>query len=223
MKKIISLFLTAVLLCTVLVLTLTSCGACEYKNSRDVSGHEIVYVEMSVRGYGKMKILLDATTAPKTVENFVKLTNSGFYDGLTFHRVIEDFMIQGGDPMGNGMGGSSDTITGEFSSNGFENDISHLRGVISMARSTDPDSASSQFFICNADSPHLDGNYAAFGYVVSGLDVVDKITSATLPYTPYYEYYGTPDYEMLKAYGYLSGAISNRSKQPVIEYVKVVD
>lgn len=113
--------------------------------------------------------------APLTVENFLKLTEEGFYDGLTFHRIIDGFMIQGGDPKGNGTGGSDETIKGEFSENGVENPLSHTRGAISMARSQDYDSASSQFFIVQEDSTYLDGQYAAFGYVTEGMDVVDKI------------------------------------------------
>jgi len=198
-------------------------GACEYLETRSIVGRDIKYVEMCVKNYGKMVILLDATTAPVTVANFIKLAEEGFYDGLTFHRVIEDFMIQGGDPEANGKGGSDEEIFGEFSANGHANDISHLYGVISMARSNDPNSASSQFFICNTDYPGLDGNYAAFGYVVEGLSVVDDITKGTLPFTPYYEYYGTPDYEYLKYYGYISGTIENKADQAVIKYVKVLD
>ncbi len=114
-------------------------------------------------------------TAPITVENFLKLVKEGFYDGLIFHRVIPGFMIQGGDPEGTGMGGAKDKIKGEFLANGIKNDLKHTRGVISMARSSMPDSASSQFFIMHKDAPHLDGNYAAFGKVVDGMDVVDEI------------------------------------------------
>ena len=115
--------------------------------------------------------------APKTVENFIKLVKNKFYDGLIFHRVIKGFMIQGGDPLGNGMGGSSEEIYGEFLSNGFKNDLKHERGVISMARASDPNSASSQFFIMHADASYLDGNYAAFGKIIEGLDVIDEIAS----------------------------------------------
>ena len=115
--------------------------------------------------------------APVTVKNFEKLVGEGFYNGLTFHRVIRGFMIQGGDPLGNGMGGSDDKIKGEFRANGVNNPIKHTRGVISMARSMNPNSASSQFFIMHEDAPHLDGQYAAFGKVTSGMDVVDEIAS----------------------------------------------
>ena len=118
---------------------------------------------------------LDAQAAPITVENFLKLVQDGFYDGLTFHRIIDGFMIQGGDPNGDGTGGSEETIPGEFSANGFDNPLSHTRGTISMARSQDYDSASSQFFIMQEDTPSLDGQYAAFGHVTSGMEVVDAI------------------------------------------------
>ncbi len=126
---------------------------------------------------GIIKLEIDEKAAPVTAANFLKLVKEGFYDGLTFHRVIKGFMIQGGDPLGNGTGGSKNTIKGEFAANGFNNPIKHTRGVISMARAMDPDSASSQFFIMHADAPHLDGSYAAFGHVVEGLDTVDEIAS----------------------------------------------
>ena len=125
----------------------------------------------------KIKLELDESAAPITVKNFRKLVQEGFYDGLGFHRIIKGFMIQGGDPLGNGTGGSKETITGEFKSNGFDNPIKHVRGVISMARSMNPNSASSQFFIMHEDAPHLDGSYAAFGRVVEGMDVVDEIAN----------------------------------------------
>ncbi len=114
-------------------------------------------------------------TAPKTVENFVKLVKEHFYDGIIFHRVIKGFMIQGGDPTGTGMSGSKEKIVGEFASNGFTNELKHERGVLSMARTMDPDSASSQFFIMHQDAPHLDGQYAAFGKVIEGIETVDEI------------------------------------------------
>ncbi len=125
----------------------------------------------------KIKIELYPDKAPITVANFEKLVNEGFYNGLTFHRVISGFMIQGGDPLGNGTGGSKEKIKGEFASNGVPNDIRHVRGVLSMARSMNPNSASSQFFIMHKDAPHLDGQYAAFGKVVEGIEVVDEIAS----------------------------------------------
>lgn len=124
-----------------------------------------------------IKIEVDEKAAPITAANFLNLVKEGFYDGLTFHRIIPGFMIQGGDPKGNGTGGSSRTIKGEFASNGYNNPIRHVRGVISMARAMDPDSASSQFFIMHADAPYLDGQYAAFGKVVEGMDAVDEIAS----------------------------------------------
>ena len=124
-----------------------------------------------------IKLELDETAALITAANFKQLVSEGFYDGLTFHRIIPGFMIQGGDPAGNGTGGSKENIKGEFQSNGFKNPIKHTRGVISMARAQDPNSASSQFFIMHADAPHLDGMYAAFGHVTEGMDVVDKIAS----------------------------------------------
>lgn len=133
------------------------------------------YVEITVKGYGKIDLELDADVAPITVTNFINLVNDKFYDGLTFHRIIDGFMVQGGDPLGNGTGGSSKTIKGEFSDNGINNSISHVRGVISMARSNSYDSASSQFFIVHEDSTFLDGKYAAFGKVTSGMDVVDEL------------------------------------------------
>lgn len=133
------------------------------------------HVTIDVQDYGTISLELDADTAPISVTNFINLANEGFYDGLTFHRIISGFMIQGGDPNGNGTGGSEKTIKGEFSANGVENDISHVRGVISMARANDPDSGSSQFFIVHEDSTFLDGQYAAFGHVTDGMDVVDAI------------------------------------------------
>lgn len=131
--------------------------------------------EIVVKDYGTITVALDKEAAPKTVENFVSLAKSGFYDGLTFHRVIEGFMIQGGDPNGDGTGGSDQTIPGEFSANGYDNPLSHTRGTISMARAQDYDSASSQFFIMQEDNTSLDGQYAAFGHVTSGMEVVDAI------------------------------------------------
>jgi len=138
----------------------------------------IHHVLISVKDLGDITVELDADTAPITVTNFIKLVNEGFYDGLTFHRIIDGFMIQGGDPTGTGMGGSSETIKGEFKRNGVENNISHVRGVISMARSSANDSASSQFFIVHEDSTYLDGSYAAFGHVTNGIEVVDKVVES---------------------------------------------
>lgn len=151
----------------------------ETTSSSDAASSELlsgVYeAEITVKDYGTITVELDADTAPITVTNFVQLARDGFYDGLTFHRIIDGFMIQGGDPNGNGTGGSDAKIKGEFSSNGVENDISHVRGVISMARSSAKDSASSQFFIVQQDSTYLDGDYAAFGHVTEGMDIVDAI------------------------------------------------
>lgn len=177
-------------------------SAAQEENGEDLlSGTH--YVEISVKDYGTMKVELDADTAPVTVTNFVNLASDGFYDGLTFHRIIDGFMIQGGDPNGDGTGGAEETIPGEFSSNGVENDISHERGVISMARSSDPDSASSQFFIMQEDTPSLDGEYAAFGKVTEGMEIVDAICEDT----PVQDNNGTVLPE----------------DQPVIESIKVVD
>ena len=136
---------------------------------------------ITIKDYGTITVELDANAAPITVENFTKLAQDGFYDGLTFHRIISGFMIQGGDPKGNGTGGSKDNIKGEFAVNGIDNPLSHQRGVISMARATDYDSASSQFFICHADASFLDGQYAAFGQVTDGIEVVDAICEKVMP------------------------------------------
>ena len=139
------------------------------------------HATIEVEGYGAIRLELDADVAPVTVANFAKLAGEGFYDGLTFHRIIEGFMVQGGDPNGNGTGGSDEKIVGEFSDNGHPNSISHVRGTISMARSSAMDSASSQFFIMQADTPSLDGQYAAFGHVTEGMDVVDAMCEAARP------------------------------------------
>ena len=168
----------------------------------DISRDKLTYVQIRVKDYGTITAALDETVAPVSVRNFVSLAKEGFYDGLTFHRIIEGFMIQGGDPNGNGTGGSSETIQGEFSGNGVENPITHVRGAISMARSQDPDSASSQFFIVQADSRYLDGQYAGFGYVTDGMDVVDRICSDAKPTDG-------------------NGSIAKEA-QPVIESIKVI-
>ena len=151
------------------------------KGCYDISGDKLTYVQIKVKDYGTITAALDETIAPESVKNFVALARDGFYDGLTFHRIIDGFMIQGGDPLGNGMGGSEKTIKGEFNDNGEENPITHVRGAISMARSQLPDSASSQFFIVQSDSTFLDGQYAGFGYVTDGLDVVDQISKDAEP------------------------------------------
>ena len=179
--------LSVFLLCTFLAAALWGCGSASGGSSSSENGAEgeeallsgLHYAEIEVKDYGTISLELDADTAPITVTNFVKLAEDGFYDGLTFHRIIDGFMIQGGDPLGNGTGGSEETIKGEFSENGVENPISHERGVISMARSMDPDSASSQFFIVHQDSTYLDGQYAAFGHVTEGMEIVDAICADT--------------------------------------------
>lgn len=137
------------------------------------------YVNINIKDKGTIKVELDADVAPITVTNFVNLVKEGFYDGLTFHRIIEGFMMQGGDPTGTGMGNAGQTITGEFASNGVDNPISHTRGTISMARSNLPDSASCQFFIMHQDGTYLDGDYAAFGQVTEGMEIVDDICENT--------------------------------------------
>nr|WP_316626602.1 peptidylprolyl isomerase [uncultured Ruminococcus sp.] len=148
----------------------------------DEATGEVIKAVIDVKDYGVIKLDLYPDVAPKTVANFKKLTESGFYDGLTFHRIMEGFMIQGGDPKGNGTGGSDEEIFGEFTANGFTNNLSHTRGVISMARnSVSMDSASSQFFIVQQDSTFLDGQYASFGKVTEGMEVVDQITKDAKP------------------------------------------
>ena len=161
------------------------------------------HITIDVQNYGTISVELDGKSAPITVENFLALAKDGFYDGLTFHRIMDGFMIQGGDPLGNGTGGSDKTIKGEFALNGVKNPLSHTRGAISMARSTSFDSASSQFFIVHQDSVGLDGQYAAFGYVTDGMDVVDKICEDT----PVIDNNGTVLPE----------------NQPIITSIKVVD
>ena len=166
-------------LCCILLgaaLLLCGCAAAENEAAEAASP---VYVAIEIRNYGTVTAELYPDTAPLTVANFLKLVGDGFYDGLTFHRIISGFMIQGGDPKGNGTGGSSERIRGEFAANGWDNPLKHTRGVLSMARAMDPDSASSQFFIMHEDAPHLDGQYAAFGKVISGMEVVDAICENT--------------------------------------------
>ena len=161
------------------------------------------HAEIVVQDYETIKVELDADQAPITVQNFIDLANSGFYDGLTFHRIIEGFMIQGGDPNGDGTGGSGHTIRGEFTQNGVNNTLSHTRGAISMARSSAMNSASSQFFIVHEDSTYLDGSYAVFGYVTEGMDVVDAIaTSVTAEDS--------------------NGTVA-KENQPVIEKITIID
>lgn len=170
-------------------------------DTKQLSGKH--HVVIKVKKYGNIKVELDADTAPISVTNFVNLAKKGFYDGLTFHRIIDGFMIQGGDPSGDGTGSSDETIKGEFSDNGVENNISHVRGTISMARSSENDSASSQFFIVQSDSTYLDGQYAGFGTVTSGMDIVDKICKDT-PVTD-------------------SNGTVEKENQPVIEKITVKD
>lgn len=222
MKKIITL----ILILSLSLLSLTSCkggaeieagsgdpleygtGACEYATTRDIEGRDIVYVDIMFKNYGKVLLLLDRTTAPITVDNFVKLVNEGFYDGLTIHRVQENFVIQGGDPSADGLPDELESIKGEFAQNGHYNNIHHKKGVISMARlPSDFDSATSQFFICNANAESsLDKSYAAFGYVIKGLSIIDEITEDFLKYT-------SGD----------MGMIEDKNDQPIIEYIKISD
>ena len=176
MKKIIPALMAA------LCLALTACGQTPADASASAAEPIGKYTAViDIADYGAITLELDGDSAPLTVANFVKLAKDGFYDGLTFHRIMDGFMMQGGDPKGNGTGGSEETIPGEFSANGCDNPISHTRGTISMARASDPNSASSQFFICQADSTFLDGNYAAFGHVTEGMDVVDAICADAQP------------------------------------------
>ena len=174
--------ISKVVWCIALILIIVILGGLVYgyykKQTLNISNP---IVTMEVENFGTIKIELYPEIAPESINNFITLANNGFYNGLKFHRVVKDFMIQGGDPDHNGGGGSDKTIKGEFSSNGVENNISHVRGVISMARANDPNSASSQFFIVQADSIFLDGNYAAFGKVIEGMEVVDKIESDIAP------------------------------------------
>lgn len=206
--KLASLIVVISVLCAVLA----SCGSSPldiYEEDTSTEQKDIYYVAMHVKDYGTMIFLLDAENTPVTVNNFVSLVRSGFYDGLTFHRVIEGFMIQGGDPNGDGTGGSKDKIYGEFAENGYEtNFIDHKKGVISMARSESYNSASCQFFICNATnynvSYSLDGKYAAFGWLIEGEEVLDAITTTTAPF------------------GDGNGVIAKKSNRAIIEEVKVI-
>ena len=165
MKKIV-----AWLLCAVMALGLFGCG----KNSLDED--TVYYADIEIVDYGKITVKLDQEAAPVTVENFVKLASQGFYHGLTFHRIIEGFMMQGG-----AAENPPKSIVGEFTSNGYKNPLKHTRGAISMARTSEPDSASSQFFIVHQDAPHLDGDYACFGYVIEGIEVVDAVCETARP------------------------------------------
>ena len=186
MRKLLSICLAALLVLSlagcgktsVVGITTTSKAPAANEESQGVGTH---HAEIDIQDYGTITVELDGDAAPITVQNFMDLANDGFYDGLTFHRIIAGFMMQGSDPNGNGTGGSENTIKGEFSANGVENSLSHTRGAISMARSQAYDSASSQFFICHADSTFLDGQYACFGYVTDGMDVVDAVCEAAQP------------------------------------------
>ena len=191
MKRILTILLTC--------LTLALTTACNTKTKSSVNDHPVVVIK--VKNYGDITVKLDRTQAPITVDNFMKLVNEKFYDGLTFHRIIDTFMIQGGDPKGDGTGGSKKTIKGEFSQNGVENNISHTRGTISMARNSDYNSASSQFFIMQDDNTGLDGQYAAFGKVTKGMHVVDQIA------------WNTPVLDN-------NGTVA-KDQQPVIENIRV--
>lgn len=187
-----------------LAISLVGCGSDDSssdKNDDLLSGNHHAVID--VKDYGVIKVELNADEAPITVTNFVKLAKDGFYDGLTFHRIINGFMIQGGDPEGNGTGGSDETIKGEFSANGVDNVLKHTRGAISMARSQDYDSASSQFFIMHETNDSLDGQYAVFGYVYEGMDVVDKIATSV----PVTDNNGTVEAQ----------------NQPVINSIKITD
>ncbi len=193
---------TALLISLVLFLCFAGCSReAELKEDKISGTHNAV---ITVENFGEIKIELYGDIAPITVKNFIDLANEGFYDGLTFHRIIKDFMIQGGCPKGDGTGNSGTNIKGEFKNNGIENNLSHKRGVISMARGAySMDSASSQFFIVHKDSTYLDGDYAAFGRVTQGMDVVDKIATET-------EVYGG------------NGEVMSYH-QPVITSIKIVD
>ena len=208
MRKLLSICLAALLVLSlagcgktsVVGITTTSKAPAANEESQGVGTH---HAEIEIQDYGTITVELDGDAAPITVQNFMDLANDGFYDGLTFHRIIAGFMMQGGDPNGNGTGGSENTIKGEFSANGVENSLSHTRGAISMARSQAYDSASSQFFICHADSTFLDGQYACFGYVTDGMDVVDAVCEAAQP---------TDDNGTIPA-----------DQQPVITEVRMID
>lgn len=184
----------------IIVIPLLLITGCNSKENTLTGKH---HAEIVVKDYGTIKVELDADQAPITVENFIELANSGFYNGLTFHRIIEDFMIQGGDPNGDGTGGSDHTIRGEFKENGYNNTLSHTRGAISMARSNAMNSASSQFFIVQEDATYLDGKYAVFGYVTEGMDVVDAIAQTVK----------TDD----------ENGLVDKQDQPIIEKITIID
>ena len=184
MKKSLLKKIAMVATCTFVFVSFVGCGSSKGNEEKsDIVGtksEDNPIVTMEIEGMGNIVLELYPDVAPNTVNNFISLVKDGFYDGLTFHRVIDGFMIQGGDPNGNGTGGPGYSIKGEFSGNDFQNDLSHTVGVISMARSLDPDSAGSQFFIMSSDTTSLDGQYAAFGKVLEGLDVVEKISKTSV-------------------------------------------
>lgn len=196
----------------VLAICLVGCGnsgdnVTNTSNNNETNTEDLLsgnhHIEIDVQNYGTIKVELQADEAPITVTNFINLAKDGFYDGLTFHRIIDGFMIQGGDPNGDGTGGSKETIKGEFSANGVDNPLKHTRGAISMARSSDYDSASSQFFIVHQTTESLDGQYAVFGYVYEGMDVVDQIAT-TVPVTD-------------------NNGTVEKANQPIINTIKVID
>ena len=183
---------TLITLITLLILSMIFSVGCAKSNNTssmddnvmhiDASSLETdTYADIEIENYGTITVALDKTSAPVTVDNFINLATSGFYDGLTFHRIMEGFMMQGGDPKGDGSGGADSKIVGEFKQNGYDNNLSHTRGAISMARAMAYDSASSQFFIVHEDSTFLDGTYAGFGYVTEGMDIVDQICEEAVP------------------------------------------
>ena len=183
---------TLITLITLLILSMIFSVGCAKSNNTssmddnvmhiDASSLETdTYADIEIENYGTITVALDKTSAPVTVDNFINLAENGFYDGLTFHRIMEGFMMQGGDPKGDGSGGADSKIVGEFKQNGYENNISHTRGAISMARAMAYDSASSQFFIVHEDSTFLDGTYAGFGYVTEGMDIVEQICEEAVP------------------------------------------
>ncbi len=195
---------TIIALALCLIFLLAACGQSKDASEANTRGTGKHNAEITLKDFGTIKLELDGDVAPITVQNFIDLANAGFYDGLTIHRVQNGFMMQGGDPNADGTGGSDKTITGEFAANGIENDLSHTRGAISMARSNDMDSASSQFFIVHQDSTFLDGQYACFGYVTDGMDIVDKICENT-PIVDEQMCFVAPE------------------NQPVIESIKITD
>lgn len=183
---------TVIALITTLILSMIFSVGCAKSNNTSSTDDNVMHIDASsletdtyadieIENYGTITVALDKTSAPVTVDNFINLATSGFYDGLTFHRIMEGFMMQGGDPKGDGSGGADSKIVGEFKQNGYENNISHTRGAISMARAMAYDSASSQFFIVHEDSTFLDGTYAGFGYVTEGMDIVDQICEEAVP------------------------------------------